>query len=44
MFCNVNAYFKAGSDDEGLKDEESLPKEEDKDEDKEKPEKVWYVC
>uniref|UniRef100_A0A3B3XG87 Apolipoprotein L, 1 n=1 Tax=Poecilia mexicana TaxID=48701 RepID=A0A3B3XG87_9TELE len=31
--------FKAGSDDEGLKDEESLPKEEDKDEDKEKPEK-----
>ncbi|XP_017165311.1 apolipoprotein L1 isoform X3 [Poecilia reticulata] len=30
--------FKAESD-EGMKDEESLPKEEDKDEDKEKPEK-----
>ncbi|KAM4557494.1 apolipoprotein L1 isoform 3-T3 [Fundulus diaphanus] len=31
--------FKAASDDEGLKDDESLPKEERKDEDKDKPEK-----
>ncbi|XP_035994451.1 ankyrin repeat domain-containing protein 11 isoform X3 [Fundulus heteroclitus] len=31
--------FKAASDDEGLKDDESLPKEEKKEEDKDQPEK-----